>query len=57
MRGSEVRVLYLSFGKLFYGFTSPFTEEEKRLWQKQKQQRERPEPEVFKTEPIATCIH
>lgn len=35
----------------------PFTDGEKRLWHNEKQVRERPEPKVFNTEHIATCVH
>ena len=35
----------------------PFTEEEKRLWHEEKKKREhRPMP-VFRSEPIAVCVH
>ena len=39
------------------GLNMPFTNEEKRLWHEQKKKREnRPTP-VFRSEPVAVCVH
>ena len=35
----------------------PFTDEEKRLWHEEKKKRENRPTAVFRSEPIAVCVH